>query len=354
MKCPLCEPADQIRCHCGFPGRLNVQQRSPRRLDRPVPEHRRLSLDVNDVAWHVHRLIALDRATMTGADGHPLPRYAIVRTRASGASRSPLARPARISLALVESRNVITKSRTVISRARAGHARPTAQLTACCGRLNRFGSFRMGGNGFDHLPGQVCRLAVTGTTPARPRRVSACPCDEAPPCMRWRGLAFAPGPWPPDCSGAERLAATTSVRFWLSAPVARPFPRRPRFPWDLNPSSVVRNFYCQPPPLHKAFPPSLQDSFVVHRTSAVYPLCTVPFHWPMHRSVHNLCGQPAAWSLRVQRSEYRQPAQKRGRGWPARLETSVTSQQKDKRCRQTHSRPTRPRPGTATGPGSGP
>jgi hypothetical protein len=108
------------------------------------------------------------------------------------------------------------------------------------------------------------------------------------------GPRLAPGPWPPDFSRAERLAATTSVRFWLSAPVARPFPRRPRFPWDLNPSSVVRNFYCLPPPLHKAFPPSLQDSFVVHRTSAVYPLCTVPFHWPMHRSVHNLCGQTAS------------------------------------------------------------
>ncbi len=126
------------------------------------------------------------------------------------------------------------------------------------------------------------------------------------------GPRLAPKPWPPDCSGAERLAATTSVRFWLSAPVARPFPRRPRFPWDLNPSSVVKNFYCQPPPLHKAFPPSLQDSFVVHRTSAVYPLCTVPFHWPMHRSVHNLCGQPGrgpyefnpvSSPLRVQRHE---------------------------------------------------
>ena len=186
----------------------------------------------------------------------------------------------------------------------------------------------MAENGFDHGP---VRFASWRSREPRQRgraAILARLCDEAPPCMRWRGLAFAPRPWPPDCSRAERLAATTSVRFWLSAPVARPFPRRPRFPWDLNPSSVVRNFYCLRPLLHKAFRPSLQDSFVVHRTSAVYPLCTVPFHWPIHRSVHNLCGQTGPRAPRVQcrafsaantGSPLRSAAEVARRGWEYQL-----------------------------------
>ena len=61
---------------------------------------------------------------------------------------------------------------------------------------------------------QVCRPAVTGTTPARPRRASARQCDEAPPCMRWRGLALPRGPGHPIARGphASRLPPVSGSR----------------------------------------------------------------------------------------------------------------------------------------------
>ncbi len=163
--------------------------------------------------------------------------------------------------------------------------------------------------------------------------------DEAPPCMRWRGLAFASQPWwpiaqPPcatrrhlaaleaDCSAAERREAgpasleadcstasrcepaaplvcrllryrllrdTPAGRIPPSVPVARPFVRSRGFP-RVEPALVVKNFYCQPSAPHKAFPRELQDSLAVHRTSVVYPLCTVAFHWPVHRLIHRTWG----------------------------------------------------------------
>jgi len=51
---------------------------------------------------------------------------------------------------------------------------------------------------------------------------------------------------------------------------------------------VVRDFYCLQALLHKAFPRPLQDSFVIHRTSVVYPLCTTGFHRTVHSFIHSL------------------------------------------------------------------
>jgi hypothetical protein len=67
-------------------------------------------------------------------------------------------------------------------------------------------------------------------------------------------------------------------------------PSFPRFPLGRIPSSVVRDFYCQSAGSHKAFPREVQDSFFIHRTSTVYPLCTATFHRAVHRSVHRSCG----------------------------------------------------------------
>jgi hypothetical protein len=122
-------------------------------------------------------------------------------------------------------------------------------------------------------------------------RLRRAKCDEAPPCMRWRGLALPRGPSLPIARGpnASQLPPVSDSAVSTGRPA---LPALPSVSLGLNPSSVVRNFYCQLHPPHKAFPPSLQDSFVVHRTSGVYPLCTVPFHWTMHRSVHSCCGQP--------------------------------------------------------------
>ena len=114
--------------------------------------------------------------------------------------------------------------------------------------------------------------------------------------MRWRGLALPRGPGHPIARGPNASQPPPVSDSAVST--GRPaLPASPSVSLGLNPSSVVRNFYCQPHPLHKAFPPSLQDSFVVHRTSAVYPLCTVPFHWTVHRSIHSSCGLPPGRQL---------------------------------------------------------
>jgi hypothetical protein len=64
----------------------------------------------------------------------------------------------------------------------------------------------------------------------------------------------------------------------------------PGFPLGRIPSSVVRDFYCQSAAPHKAFPRELQDSFFIHRTSAVYPLCTADFHRAVHSFIHSSRG----------------------------------------------------------------
>jgi hypothetical protein len=60
-------------------------------------------------------------------------------------------------------------------------------------------------------------------------------------------------------------------------------PAFPEFPPGRSPSSVVRDFYCETSALHKSFPRYIQDSLVIHKTSGVYPPCTVDFHRRMHK-----------------------------------------------------------------------
>ena len=135
---------------------------------------------------------------------------------------------------------------------------------------------------------------------------------ETPPRCPWRLIAQPPnaarlGPlrWYADCSAASLcepaaplvcrllryrlLRGTSACRIPPSVPVARPFLRSLGFP-RVEPALVVKNFYCQPSTPHKAFPRELQDSLAVHRTSVVYPLCTVAFHWPVHRLIHRSWG----------------------------------------------------------------
>jgi hypothetical protein len=86
------------------------------------------------------------------------------------------------------------------------------------------------------------------------------------------------------------LRGATDFSLPTSAPVARPFRRSLGFPPGWFPSSAVRDFYCQSARLHKGFPREVQDSFFIHTTSAVYPLCTATFHRAVHRLVHRTCG----------------------------------------------------------------
>ena len=150
--------------------------------------------------------------------------------------------------------------------------------------------------------GQVWRTRALGSTAAGsgPGCMAAYG-DEAPPCMRWRGLA-----------SPRRLAYRLLGSRWLRGPhrcqnpavrASRPaLPAVPGFPWGRIPSSVVRDFYCQPAVQHKAFPPHPQDSLAIHRTSVVYPLCTTGFHRPIHSCVHSLgenCRRSPAASARL-------------------------------------------------------
>jgi hypothetical protein len=70
-----------------------------------------------------------------------------------------------------------------------------------------------------------------------------------------------------------------------SRPALSAFPGLPR---GRIPSSVVRDFYCLGGASHKAFSQTLQDSFAVHRTSVVYPLCMTGFHRAIHSCIHRL------------------------------------------------------------------
>jgi hypothetical protein len=101
------------------------------------------------------------------------------------------------------------------------------------------------------------------------------------------GPRLAPLPWSADCSATAGLVATTGFKIPPSVPVARPS-GVPRLPRRRIPSSVVRDFYCLPRTQHKAFPRHLQDSFVIHRTSAVYPPCITGFHHSIHSYIHRL------------------------------------------------------------------
>jgi hypothetical protein len=106
-------------------------------------------------------------------------------------------------------------------------------------------------------------------------------------CLGWSAAPVARCPRPLDCSGLFDCALRRT-RHRCQIPVVRPglpaLPTFPGFPLGRIPSSVVRNFYCQPRAPHKGFPRDIQDSFLIHRTSGVYPLCTADFH----RTAHNL------------------------------------------------------------------
>jgi hypothetical protein len=108
-----------------------------------------------------------------------------------------------------------------------------------------------------------------------------------PSMYEMEGPRLAPSPWSADCSATAGSAAATGVKIPPSVPVAQPS----SVPWvapGADPSSVVRDFYCHPRTQHKAFPRQLQDSFVIHRTSAVYPPCITGFHHSVHRFIHSL------------------------------------------------------------------
>ena len=160
-----------------------------------------------------------------------------------------------------------------------------------------------------------------------PRQGATLNGDEAPPCMRWRGLAL---PRMPRLPIARPPRAAWRSPHRPGKPIARPpqaawrLPRRPdkpiaqmpcsawrhrcqipavraslpalaafpRFPLGRIPSSVVRDFYCQSTEQHKAFRQELQDSLAIHRTSAVYPLSTADFHCAVHSVVHRIWGLP--------------------------------------------------------------
>ena len=151
--------------------------------------------------------------------------------------------------------------------------------------------------------GQVCRMSASGITPLRryakrrrgpsmyemegPRAASR----HRPPIARqpraaWR-LPRRPGKPIAQMPSAARHHRCQVPAVRSGRPVRAAFPR---FPLGRIPSSVVRDFYCQSSPQHKAFPQELQDSLAIHRTSVVYPLSTGDFHRTMHRSVHSFWG----------------------------------------------------------------
>ena len=74
------------------------------------------------------------------------------------------------------------------------------------------------GNGVCPLPimfGSSRQREAPRRKPLPPLRIWAPNGDEAPPCMRWRGLAYAAPPWPADCSAAACYVALTS-QHWHS------------------------------------------------------------------------------------------------------------------------------------------
>jgi hypothetical protein len=85
---------------------------------------------------------------------------------------------------------------------------------------------------------------------------------------------------PPDCAVLLSHHRCQIPAVGASLPA---LPAFPEFPPGRSPSSVVRDFYCETGALHKAFPRYLQDSLVIHKTSGVYPPCTVDFHRRMHK-----------------------------------------------------------------------
>jgi hypothetical protein len=119
----------------------------------------------------------------------------------------------------------------------------------------------------------LCRWPVGLTTShAGKHRCKACPrlgahSDEAPPCMRWRGLALprCPGqpiarqplaPRPPPVSRSRRLCRSPDL------------PAFPGWPRGRIPSSVVRDFYCLPRFQHRP----LRDNFKILLSSTGHPL----------------------------------------------------------------------------------
>jgi hypothetical protein len=137
--------------------------------------------------------------------------------------------------------------------------------------------------------------------------------DEAPPCMRWRGLAVCLAarvagypatvaarrlPRGPSCPIARLPYATWRHRCQIPA-VGASLPALPAFPGSPPgriPSSVVRDFYCESSAQHKAFPREVQDSLVIHKTSVVYPLCTTNLHWIVHNlSTVTVDKRPPGW-----------------------------------------------------------
>ena len=172
------------------------------------------------------------------------------------------------------------------------------------------------------------------------------------------GPRLAPRPWSPDCSGTERLAATTGVRFPLSAPVARPFLRRPWLPLDLNPSSVVRNFYCN----HTRCTRPFRHLFKILLSSTGH-LTFIPCAQNLSTgSCTGLSTLPVDYRACADaRSTDCQRAQKLLRGRTVRLGTFLAPDESCQPCRQRpnpaaptpgrRTSPTEPRPGTATAAG---
>ncbi len=130
------------------------------------------------------------------------------------------------------------------------------------------------------------------------------------------------------CAAWHRRCQIPDVRTGCPA-----LPSFPGFPLGRIPSSAVRDFYCQSAGPHKGFRREVQDSFFIHMTSAVYPLCTATFHRAVHTLIHRICGRrpnrrSMVFSARTG-SRRRDPSEG---GWPS---WSHRVQEEGNRCRQT-------------------
>ena len=230
---PLGEPGRQIGRHRRIAGRLHVQHGPPAGLRR----RRTMPAQVSQAA--------------SGRRGAGTSSYPVLTVAGAWCSRAPPYRslpgpPAHRPPRHMHGTSPV--SLAPLSRDRRANTRCPAQLAPPRCRGAPF-CYDLHGRERALRPPVRFASARPREHPGKSRwRYLARNGDEAPPCMRWRGLAYAPPPWQPiarqpraawrsPAALASRLLrcrvlrGATGVRFPPSAPVARPFHRSLGFPW---------------------------------------------------------------------------------------------------------------------------
>jgi hypothetical protein len=135
--------------------------------------------------------------------------------------------------------------------------------------------------------------------------------------------------------GCHRPHASAVISGHPDLPASRSFPQVQHV--FSGESSSTANSARHTRPL----PGPLQDSLVVHRTSAVYPLCATAFHRPIHMVIHSLgyhpppvspAGRPRRPGLTARLRGVPQPTQRKPRSGPAMLTGERTGEPRRRRA----------------------